>query len=61
MHPASILTLLVFGSGYVTARWDLVAQLIELAQFAWDHSVVVRTSDLFQHLYAVLTRSRLGR
>ncbi|SMQ55292.1 unnamed protein product [Zymoseptoria tritici ST99CH_1A5] len=51
MHPVSILTLLVFCSGYVTARWDLVAQLIELALFAWDHSVVTRALKGF----AVLT------
>lgn len=41
MHPVSILTLGIFLAGYITARWDLVAQLYELASFAWDHGVVV--------------------
>ncbi|KAF3348818.1 hypothetical protein VdG2_03700 [Verticillium dahliae VDG2] len=27
-------------SGYITARWDLVTRLYELAIFAWDHGVV---------------------
>jgi phosphatidylinositol glycan class Q protein len=42
MHPFSILTLGIFVAGYITARWDLVTRLYELAIFAWDHSVVVR-------------------
>lgn len=42
MHPFSILTLLIFVAGYITARWDLVTRLYELAIFAWDHGVVVR-------------------
>jgi phosphatidylinositol glycan class Q protein len=41
MHPFSILTLGIFVAGYITARWDLVTRLYELAIFAWDHNVVV--------------------
>lgn len=41
MHPFSVLTLGIFIAGYITARWDLVTRLYELAIFAWDHSVVV--------------------
>ncbi|KAI6708435.1 phosphatidylinositol N-acetylglucosaminyltransferase subunit GPI1 [Diplocarpon mali] len=40
MHPFSILTLAIFVAGYITARWDLVTRLYELAIFAWDHGVV---------------------
>lgn len=42
MHPFSVLTLGIFIAGYITARWDLVTRLYELAIFAWDHGVVVR-------------------
>lgn len=42
MHPFSILTLAIFVAGYITARWDLVTRLYDLAIFAWDHGVVVR-------------------
>jgi hypothetical protein len=41
MHPFSVLTLAIFVAGYITARWDLVTRLYELAIFAWDHGVVV--------------------
>ncbi len=41
MHPFSILTLGIFVAGYITARWDLVTRLYELAIFAWEHGVVV--------------------
>ena len=41
MHPFSVLTLGIFVAGYITARWDLVTRLYELAIFAWDHGVVV--------------------
>lgn len=41
MHPFSILTLGIFVAGYITARWDLVTRLCELAIFAWDYGVVV--------------------
>lgn len=44
MHPFSVLTLGIFVAGYITARWDLVTRLYELAIFAWDHGVVVRTT-----------------
>lgn len=42
MHPFSILTLAIFVAGYITARWDLVTRLYELAIFAWDKGVIVR-------------------
>ena len=41
MHPFSSLTIGIFVAGYITARWDLVTRLYELALFAWDHGVVV--------------------
>jgi len=41
MHPFSI-TFAIFVAGYITARWDLVTRLYDLAIFAWDHGVVVR-------------------
>ncbi len=47
MHPVSILTFGVFFAGYITARWDLVTQLYELAIFAWDHGVVTRAAKGF--------------
>ena len=52
MHPFSILTLGIFVAGYITARWDLVTRLYELAIFAWDHGVVVSVvvADLRQPL-----------
>ncbi|KAL9000840.1 MAG: hypothetical protein Q9169_000594 [Polycauliona sp. 2 TL-2023] len=43
MHPFSILTLAIFVAGYITARWDLVTRLYELAIFAVDHGVLTRT------------------
>lgn len=50
MHPFSILTLGIFVAGYITARWDLVTRLYELAIFAWDHGVVTRTLKGFGFL-----------
>lgn len=47
MHPFSVLTLGIFVAGYITARWDLVTRLYELAIFAWDHGVVGRTAKGF--------------
>lgn len=41
MHPFSVLALAIFVAGYVTARWDLVTRLYELAIFAWDYGVIV--------------------
>ena len=46
MHPFSILTLGIFVAGYITARWDLVTRLYELAIFASDHGVVVSLKNL---------------
>jgi phosphatidylinositol glycan class Q protein len=42
MHPFSTLTLGIFVAGYITARWDLVTRLYELAIFAWEYKVLVR-------------------
>ncbi|KAI9685422.1 MAG: phosphatidylinositol N-acetylglucosaminyltransferase subunit gpi1 [Bathelium mastoideum] len=53
MHPFSILTLGIFLAGYITARWDLVRQLYELAIFAWDHGVVSRALKGFAILSVV--------
>lgn len=44
MHPFSILTLAIFVAGYITARWDLVTRIYELAIFAWVNGVIVRTA-----------------
>ncbi|RKF59547.1 Membrane protein [Erysiphe neolycopersici] len=53
MHPFSILTLAIFVAGYITARWDLVTRIYELAIFAWDHGVVARTLKGFAILSTV--------
>lgn len=47
MHPFSVLTIGIFAAGYITARWDLVTQLYELAIFAWDHGVWTRAAKGF--------------
>lgn len=47
MHPFSVLTLGIFVAGYITARWDLVTRLYELAIFAWNRGVVARTAKGF--------------
>ena len=47
MHPFSILTLLIFVAGYITARWDLVTRLYELALFTWYHDVLFRATRGF--------------
>jgi phosphatidylinositol N-acetylglucosaminyltransferase subunit Q len=65
MHPFSILTLGIFIAGYITARWDLVNQLYELAIFAWDHGVIVSTLLFRYNPYrcwprALKTRSAKG-
>lgn len=44
MHPFSILTLGIFVAGYITARWDLVTRIYELAIFAAEHGVVTRAA-----------------
>ena len=41
MHPFSSLAIGIFVAGYITARWDLVTRLYELAIFAWDRGVFV--------------------
>ncbi|KAI0023419.1 N-acetylglucosaminyl transferase component-domain-containing protein [Xylariomycetidae sp. FL0641] len=50
MNPFSILTFAIFGFGYITARWDLVTRLYELAIFAWDKGVIVRAAQGFAFL-----------
>ncbi|KAK4461085.1 hypothetical protein QBC42DRAFT_179242 [Cladorrhinum samala] len=40
-------------SGYITARWDLVTRLHELAIFAWDYGVVSRAAKGFAALTLV--------
>lgn len=52
MHPFSILTLGIFVAGYITARWDLVTRLYELAIFAAEYGVVVRLPDAPRPLLA---------
>ncbi len=47
MHPFSSLTIFIFVAGYITARWDLVTRLYELAVFAWDHGVFARAAQAF--------------
>ncbi|KAH8668397.1 Gpi1-domain-containing protein [Xylariales sp. PMI_506] len=47
MHPFSIVTLAIFVAGYGTARWDLVTRLYELAVFAWDKGVILRSAQGF--------------
>lgn len=47
MHPFSVLTLGIFVAGYITARWDLVTRLYELAVFAWDYGVITRSAKAF--------------
>lgn len=47
MHPFSTLTIGIFVAGYITARWDLVTRLYELAIFAWDHGVFARAAKGF--------------
>ena len=46
MHAFSIFAWAIFVAGYITARWDLVTRLYELAIFAWDHGVVASSSLL---------------
>ena len=41
MHPFSTVTIGIFVAGYITARWDLVARLVILADFAWQHGIIV--------------------
>ncbi|KAL2117431.1 hypothetical protein VTJ04DRAFT_7091 [Mycothermus thermophilus] len=53
MHPFSILTLGIFVAGYITARWDLVTRLYELAIFAWNYGVVTRAAKGFAALSLV--------
>lgn len=52
MHPFSSLTIGIFVAGYITARWDLVTRLYELAIFAWDHGVVVCHGAVTQRMAA---------
>ncbi|KAG6010562.1 hypothetical protein E4U21_005915 [Claviceps maximensis] len=49
MHPFSILTLGIFVAGYITARWDLVTRLYELAIFAAEYGVVQSLLVMVEH------------
>lgn len=60
MHPFSVLTLGIFVAGYITARWDLVTRLYELAIFAWDHGVVVSIKARHQRWFRADTVYRQG-
>ncbi|RMD42385.1 hypothetical protein DV735_g2734, partial [Chaetothyriales sp. CBS 134920] len=53
MHPFSSLAIGIFVAGYITARWDLVTRLYELAFFAWDHGVFARVAKAFTLLSVV--------
>lgn len=55
MHPFSILTLGIFIAGYITARWDLIAQLYAVTVFAWEHSVVVSIENCSPHKHPFQT------
>lgn len=46
MHPFSVVTVVIFVAGYITARWDLVTRLYELAIFAVDRGVLVSILEL---------------
>ena len=59
MHPFSVLTLAIFVAGYITARWDLVTRIYDLAIFAWDHGVVV-SYCLISHLELPLRLNYVG-
>ncbi|KAG9859428.1 hypothetical protein KCV05_g178, partial [Aureobasidium melanogenum] len=37
----------IIRTGYITARWDLVTRLYELAIFAWDKGVITRSLKAF--------------
>jgi hypothetical protein len=50
IHPFSSLTIGIFVAGYITARWDLVTRLYELAIFAWERGVVTRAARAFAAL-----------
>lgn len=54
MHPVSVLTFGIFLAGYITARWDLVTRLYELAIFAWDHGVIVCTTLLTELIRSLI-------
>lgn len=53
MHPFSVLAIGIFISGYITARWDLVTRLYELAIFAWEYGVVARAAQGFALLTTI--------
>ena len=61
MHPFSILTLGIFVAGYITARWDLVTRLYELAIFAVEHGVVVRSMLSLIELLADFPKTRAAK
>ncbi|CAZ85429.1 unnamed protein product [Tuber melanosporum] len=46
MRPL-VLTIVVFIAGYITARFSLITQAIDLGYFAWDHGVLGRVTKGF--------------
>ncbi|CUS15625.1 unnamed protein product [Tuber aestivum] len=46
MRPL-VLTIVVFIAGYITARFSLITQAIDLGYFAWDHGVLGRATKGF--------------
>lgn len=46
MHAFSVVTFGIFVAGYITARWDLVTRLYDLAIFAWEYGVIVSEPNL---------------
>ena len=61
MHPFSIVTLAIFVAGYITARWDLVTRLYELAIFAVDHGVLVGTFSYSNFVVKLIINHRLAQ
>lgn len=70
MHAFSIFAWAIFVAGYITARWDLVTRLYELAIFAWEYGVVASSSRItcpfsFRHFVGTCLTgrylSRLGQ
>lgn len=61
MHAFSILAWAIFVAGYITARWDLVTRLCELAVFAWEYGVIVSLPLFpFSSFFLSLSTTSLG-
>lgn len=57
MHPFSVVTVVIFVAGYITARWDLVTRFYELAIFAVDRGVLVGAPPRVYRLVLLLIES----